>query len=197
MTDWLKRIWHDPVWSKVIAVGVLAALGFGWGYRAALVRAAANAWAWCTADILVSRGQIIGWFVVGVVLLPGAVLFFVRSTFRLVGSAATLQHNIDALAELRRDTAVPAIVKPAAAPPGEPERRRLNAVEIKVLRYLAEHDGKTVDVHALASYLGIKKLRAEHLLSKLEEDTDLIEVASGSFWLSEDGRDYVVKKGWA
>src|SRR5205085_2009428 len=35
----LKAVWHDPVWSKIIAAGVLAAVAAAWTFRAAIADA--------------------------------------------------------------------------------------------------------------------------------------------------------------
>ena len=43
--NWLKKIWHDPVWSKVIAVGVIAVIAAG-------ITTAKGAWQSVWAEII-------------------------------------------------------------------------------------------------------------------------------------------------
>jgi hypothetical protein len=233
MKKWLTRIWHDPVWSKVIAGALIALAVSAWGFHGAFLsglgalgRGLSSAWDWTTADIIISRAQVIGWAAIGLLLAAlttalryRALLQRLREPVRKLQQVVALEqlHNsLDArpaVTALAPRSAAASLKQPAlmdvakipegrpltvlaTQPPAAPKQRRLTAAEIKALRYLAEQDGRTIDIPVFAGRLLITKLRAEHLLSKLEEDTALIEVAGGSFWLTEEGKAYVVRKGW-
>ena len=66
----LLRLWRDPVWSKVIAAGLLAVIAVAWtsvkGAWPAVGRAAVSAWAWVG-----SASQVANWLLVILWLLAG------------------------------------------------------------------------------------------------------------------------------
>jgi len=45
----LKKIWHDPVWSKVISAGLLAGVVALFNWWSEITRASARMWSWLTS----------------------------------------------------------------------------------------------------------------------------------------------------
>jgi hypothetical protein len=86
----IRRIWHDPVWSKVIAAAIVSAGVAAWSLRG-----------WIFADIDVSRSQVVVWFLAGLLL---GVAIGVRMVYDL--TRRTVAVNASA----------PTVLPPAAAP---------------------------------------------------------------------------------
>lgn len=71
--SWASKIWHDPVWSKVIASVILAALATAAAFAPSTRR-------WATESLGdISRLQVIGWFALGVALGGIAVVLALRT----------------------------------------------------------------------------------------------------------------------
>ncbi len=77
----LRRLWHDPVWSKVIAGVILSTIGALWLVRNQLALHTINLLFWLSSNVTLSHWSIVGWF------LSGGVIGIVGSYVVALGQA--------------------------------------------------------------------------------------------------------------
>jgi hypothetical protein len=88
----LKAVWHDPVWSKVISVAILAVAATAWAARGSIMPVAsgalAGAWGWLWADVKVPRGSVL-LLILGLQIASlGAYLWLGKELLRRIGERA-------------------------------------------------------------------------------------------------------------
>ncbi len=178
MRSLIKRLWNDPVWSKVIAGVILTLLGAAWVYYKRhpvawdrVTTAFGRAWDWMLAPVGVAR-----------VLIGLAVLVLVICALR-------------ALRRLRIRR-----VLPAAPPPKELTADDLNAEQRRLLSVLIRLYPKSSSVRAISEAFLLQYPAAERLCEGLEK-LGLITVTpvydAKSLSLTTRGRDFCYEQGIA
>lgn len=82
----LRKLWHDPVWSKIVAAGIIAAiawLGARFDWWAVIGRVVRRAWAFLCASSPVPR------WLLGLLLLVAASVFVIVLTAFLSAARST------------------------------------------------------------------------------------------------------------
>ena len=224
MPAWTKKLWHDPVWSKVISGLILAALlavanlwsksGFStnaivaWSAAVnSLVHAVISVWAWLAEPMNIPRGIAFALIIISAVI---AVRTFTRLR-RLVAEHSERIHRAliaeDALArELRQAKAD--ILEMDRRWTAEQQRPRvieqpeasLDNRAIQVLQQLYRWYPKGKSVQHLSMAAGQSFPVAEQTLDTLATLglTKFVPVLYGreSYWvLTKKGRDYCLRNG--
>ncbi len=183
---WIKRKWHDPVWSKVIAntIWALPSL-FLWSrsqfsLNPAVAFAAAGAfistsWSWLTMPLSIPR------IAVWLVLITAGCLALV-------------------VAWLVRNRMVTAAVPPSPKPllvVTSPEPVAHTATEEQIMRFLAMRHEQSDRFPSLvvARHLKLPKIAVDDAIASLRARNWLWD-QSGSVMLSEVGKSVAVKNNW-
>lgn len=200
MNGWLKKAWHDPVGSKVIAGVILGGLG------------AVATWLWSASDFS-TNGRLawtaaasaivafIEWFAVPVALSRSWVLIIV--CLGLLGWLCAVllwlhgaRRRLDAI----RSGVATVVQAPSVDPHAQlPRPEELSEVQRHLLFILYRDYPRSIEVRIVAAPLQLRYPEAEQLCERLAK-TNLITVTPGahhppSVYLTTTGRDYVLEHG--
>lgn len=97
----IKAVWHDPVWSKVIAAGVLAAIAAAWAFRADLADAfrstlkEAGGWLAATLGWLEASASTPRWLLLLILLAVVLLVRIARQHGKAIGYCTrVLNHHV-------------------------------------------------------------------------------------------------------
>lgn len=216
----LKKIWHDPVWSKVIAWGICGVLGavgvllwsksdfsgtwaIAWPAAKSYISAAIDWLASPPTEI--SRG--------GLLLLMGFVLA-VCTAFEWIwltsmrdnvrtNTRTWVDANSRAAAELANERVAAATVAPKVVPnvgplvTPLPAPEDLSAEERRLLGILYDHYPRPVVLKTLAAWLQLAYARTERVCEKMHA-IGLVEITAADapgVFLAKRGRDFYEDSG--
>ncbi len=187
----LKVIWNDPVWSKVIAGGILAA-------AAVLLTYFLNWWPFIWSKLLYIIGAIWKLITYSVNIPAGAILCFFLIVIWLLSREKTVANNI-ITTNLRQAT----VLYPTAAKieaPLAPAKPQFSTNEELVIKILGAADGKWMGIYEIATSLELSHLVTEQAVERLFHLNFLIDslnyLTGRSFRLSSKGRDYAIEHNY-
>ena len=188
----LKVIWNDPVWSKVIAGGILAAV-------AALGAYLLNWWPIIWPKMLFIMNAIWKLIVYSVNIPAGVIVSLVLIVIWLFYRKKIASNNIITTTNPRQAT----ILHPTAVKietPLAPAKPQFSANEESVIKILAAADGQWMGLSEIATSLELSHLVTEQAVERLFHLNFLIDslnyLTGRSFRLSPKGRDYAIEHNY-
>jgi hypothetical protein len=220
MNSWFKKLWHDPVWSKVISgliLGGLAIIASLWSrsdFSTNLSTARAAAWS--------SLGAALTWLVSPMAIPRAIVLLLVVGVFaaeigaanrrqrRRLDQANAYQQSLEANAELRKalmiaQSDISEMQRIRAAEQAAVDQRTittqpapvlsLDAKSIRILGYLRHADDNGCSSRDLSEYFGKPFWHIEmHLdalvIAHLVKHVGATAISNDGWYLTTKGREY-------
>jgi DNA-binding MarR family transcriptional regulator len=203
MNGWLKKAWHDPVGSKVIAGVILGGLSAAWLWSASNFSLNGGlAWngakdglrafvSWLAAPAPISNLKL--WIIIGV----GAVGWWVAARLRARDLMRRQEGRDSDLAVLEKELAIAGSVgnptPKVLAPEDLTPEQRLS------LHLLYQHYPRGIEVRGLSGPIGNSYAVAEQMCERLAE-ANLITLTDGEYdppsaFLTKMGRDYCIEHG--
>jgi hypothetical protein len=200
MNGWLKKAWHDPVGSKVIAGIILGPIGLlaGWLWSASDF-STNRRFAWTAARAAIVA--LVEWFAVPVPLSRAWLCIIISLDvigwcFAAILVLYDIRRQLDAV---RSSVTTVGVVQPTAAPVQLPPPEAFSEVERHLFWVLYREYPRAIDVRIVAAPLALQYPKAEKLCEELAK-TGLITLTPGahhppSVYLTPLGRDYVLEHG--
>lgn len=188
----LKVIWKDPVWSNVIAAGILAVV-------AALGSYFLNWWPIIWSKVLFVMNTIWKLVTYPVNIPIGTLVILIAIMIWLLSRKKVVSNNIITTAIPRQATKLlPTVTK--VTTPLAPEKPQFSANEESVIKILAAADGQWLELGEIATNLRLSRLVTEQAVERLFHLNFLIDslnyLTGRSFRLSPKGRDYTIEHNY-
>ena len=221
MNGWVKKLWHDPVWSKVISGVILGALAIVWGLWRESDFSTNLATAWAAAESVLDA--VWAWLLAPIGIPCGIVLILIASAFSIEIQAARLRRRREreqasaleqtlverenarsalaqAEADIKEMQSIRAAEQRAAAGKGSGvtpvlkgiPASKVDAQTLALLRHLLHLYPRCVSTDNLANFMGMNYAAGEKVLEFLATE-GVVAYVSGSY--TESGGWQLTKAG--